>query len=46
MFKKKKKKITVLVFPVILDLQFPIDIETVKNDHEFLDRDAMESLFR
>ncbi|KAG8579050.1 hypothetical protein GDO81_010696 [Engystomops pustulosus] len=28
------------------DLQFPIDIETVKNDHEFLDRDAMESLFR
>ncbi|XP_063784305.1 rho GTPase-activating protein 7-like isoform X2 [Pseudophryne corroboree] len=28
------------------DLQFPIDIEIVKNDHEFLDRDAMESLFR
>ncbi|XP_075458001.1 rho GTPase-activating protein 7-like isoform X2 [Ascaphus truei] len=28
------------------DLQFPIDIETVKNDHEFLDRDAMESLYR
>ncbi|XP_056372472.1 rho GTPase-activating protein 7-like isoform X3 [Hyla sarda] len=28
------------------DLQFPIDIETVRNDHEFLDRDAMESLFR
>ncbi|KAG9490812.1 hypothetical protein GDO78_006249 [Eleutherodactylus coqui] len=28
------------------DLQFPIDIATVKNDHEFLDRDAMESLFR
>ncbi|XP_053574547.1 rho GTPase-activating protein 7 [Bombina bombina] len=28
------------------DLQFPIDIEIVKNDHEFLDRDAMESLYR
>ncbi|XP_075065925.1 rho GTPase-activating protein 7-like isoform X2 [Mixophyes fleayi] len=28
------------------DSQFPIDIEIVKNDHEFLDRDAMESLFR
>ncbi|KAE8614462.1 hypothetical protein XENTR_v10008171 [Xenopus tropicalis] len=28
------------------DLQFPINIELVKNDHEFLDRDAMESLYR
>ncbi|XP_078509513.1 rho GTPase-activating protein 7-like isoform X2 [Lissotriton helveticus] len=28
------------------DQQFPINIETVKNDHEFLDRDAFESLFR
>uniref|UniRef100_A0A8C5QBE5 StAR-related lipid transfer protein 13 n=1 Tax=Leptobrachium leishanense TaxID=445787 RepID=A0A8C5QBE5_9ANUR len=28
------------------DLQFPIDIEIVKTDHEFLDRDAMESLYR
>ncbi|XP_067899962.1 rho GTPase-activating protein 7 isoform X2 [Heterodontus francisci] len=26
--------------------QFPIDIEVVKNDHEFLDRDATESLCR
>ncbi|KAG8439181.1 hypothetical protein GDO86_005412 [Hymenochirus boettgeri] len=28
------------------DLQFPIDVEIVKNDHEFLDPDAMESLYR
>ncbi|KAM4677753.1 rho GTPase-activating protein 7-like isoform 2-T2 [Discoglossus pictus] len=28
------------------DMQFPINIELVKNDHEFLDRDAMESLYR
>ncbi|XP_051869965.1 rho GTPase-activating protein 7 isoform X2 [Pristis pectinata] len=26
--------------------QFPVDIEVVKNDHEFLDRDATESLCR
>ncbi|XP_029439971.1 rho GTPase-activating protein 7-like isoform X2 [Rhinatrema bivittatum] len=28
------------------DLQFPVDIETVKSDHEFLDQDAIESLYR
>uniref|UniRef100_A0A4W3GKZ8 Si:dkeyp-23e4.3 n=1 Tax=Callorhinchus milii TaxID=7868 RepID=A0A4W3GKZ8_CALMI len=28
------------------DSQFPVDIELVKNDHEFLDRDAIESLCR
>ncbi|XP_055499309.1 rho GTPase-activating protein 7 isoform X2 [Leucoraja erinacea] len=27
-------------------LQFPVDIEVVKNDHEFLDTDAIESLCR
>ncbi|XP_030067418.1 rho GTPase-activating protein 7 [Microcaecilia unicolor] len=28
------------------DLQFPVDIEMVKSDHEFLDQDAIESLYR
>ncbi|XP_069510399.1 rho GTPase-activating protein 7-like [Ambystoma mexicanum] len=28
------------------DQQFPVDIDTVKHDHEFLDRDAFESLCR
>uniref|UniRef100_A0A7M4EBK8 Rho GTPase-activating protein 7-like n=1 Tax=Crocodylus porosus TaxID=8502 RepID=A0A7M4EBK8_CROPO len=28
------------------DMQFPIDIKTVRKDHEFLDLDAIESLFR
>eukprot|EP00076_Gallus_gallus_P010615 XP_004944854.1 rho GTPase-activating protein 7-like isoform X1 [Gallus gallus] len=28
------------------DMQFPIDVRTVRKDHEFLDGDAMESLFR
>ncbi|XP_021266280.1 rho GTPase-activating protein 7-like isoform X2 [Numida meleagris] len=28
------------------DMQFPIDIRTVREDHEFLDGDAIESLFR
>ncbi|XP_068815361.1 rho GTPase-activating protein 7-like isoform X3 [Struthio camelus] len=28
------------------DMQFPIDIKTVRKDHEFLDGDAIESLFR
>ncbi|XP_072255085.1 rho GTPase-activating protein 7-like [Pyxicephalus adspersus] len=28
------------------DLLFPINIDVVKNDHEFLDRDSMESLLR
>ncbi|XP_078267440.1 rho GTPase-activating protein 7 isoform X2 [Rhinoraja longicauda] len=26
--------------------QFPVDVEVVKNDHEFLDKDAIESLCR
>ncbi|XP_068958501.1 rho GTPase-activating protein 7-like isoform X2 [Petaurus breviceps papuanus] len=28
------------------DMQFPIDIQTVRRDHEFLDQDAFESLHR
>ncbi|POI27059.1 hypothetical protein CIB84_009191, partial [Bambusicola thoracicus] len=28
------------------DKQFPIDVRTVRKDHEFLDGDAIESLFR
>ncbi|NWX43056.1 RHG07 protein, partial [Steatornis caripensis] len=28
------------------DMQFPIDVGTVRKDHEFLDGDAIESLFR
>ncbi|XP_072791256.1 rho GTPase-activating protein 7 isoform X4 [Taeniopygia guttata] len=28
------------------DMQFPIDVKTVRGDHEFLDGDAIESLFR
>lgn len=28
------------------DMQFPIDIRIVRKDHEFLDGDAIESLFR
>ncbi|XP_054833153.1 rho GTPase-activating protein 7-like isoform X2 [Eublepharis macularius] len=28
------------------DVQFPIDIKTVRKDHEFLDQDAIESLYR
>ncbi|XP_009877017.1 PREDICTED: rho GTPase-activating protein 7-like, partial [Apaloderma vittatum] len=28
------------------DMQFPIDAKTVRKDHEFLDGDAIESLFR
>ncbi|NXN52493.1 RHG07 protein, partial [Rynchops niger] len=28
------------------DMQFPIDLKTVRKDHEFLDGDAIESLFR
>uniref|UniRef100_H3B8G5 Si:dkeyp-23e4.3 n=1 Tax=Latimeria chalumnae TaxID=7897 RepID=H3B8G5_LATCH len=28
------------------DLQFPVDIDIVKKDHEFLDQDAIESLCR
>ncbi|NXC49484.1 RHG07 protein, partial [Penelope pileata] len=28
------------------DMQFPIDTRTVRKDHEFLDADAIESLFR
>ncbi|XP_074068561.1 rho GTPase-activating protein 7-like isoform X2 [Macrotis lagotis] len=28
------------------DMQFPIDIQTVRRDHEFLDQDAFESLYR
>uniref|UniRef100_A0A8C3MT05 Uncharacterized protein n=1 Tax=Geospiza parvula TaxID=87175 RepID=A0A8C3MT05_GEOPR len=27
------------------DMQFPIDVKTVRRDHEFLDGDAIESLF-
>ncbi|PKU36975.1 rho gtpase-activating protein 7-like [Limosa lapponica baueri] len=27
-------------------MQFPIDVKTVRKDHEFLDADAIESLFR
>ncbi|CAH1777028.1 unnamed protein product [Owenia fusiformis] len=28
------------------DLQFPVDINSVENDHDFLDRDSIQSLFR
>ncbi|XP_030428999.1 rho GTPase-activating protein 7-like isoform X1 [Gopherus evgoodei] len=28
------------------DMQFPVDIKTVRKDHEFLDRDAIDSLYR
>ncbi|NXD67824.1 RHG07 protein, partial [Eolophus roseicapillus] len=28
------------------DMQFPIDVRTVRKDHEFLDEDAIDSLFR
>ncbi|KPJ13901.1 hypothetical protein RR48_08715 [Papilio machaon] len=28
------------------DLQFPIDISGVQNDHPFLDADSLQSLFR
>uniref|UniRef100_A0A8D0L558 Rho GTPase-activating protein 7-like n=1 Tax=Sphenodon punctatus TaxID=8508 RepID=A0A8D0L558_SPHPU len=28
------------------EMQFPIDIKTVRKDHEFLDREALESLYR
>lgn len=28
------------------DMQFPIDVKTVRKDHDFLDADAIESLFR
>ncbi|NXP12280.1 RHG07 protein, partial [Thinocorus orbignyianus] len=28
------------------EMQFPIDVKTVRKDHEFLDGDAIESLFR
>ncbi|NXN46068.1 RHG07 protein, partial [Rhinoptilus africanus] len=28
------------------DMQFPIDVKTVRKDHEFLDGDAIQSLFR
>ncbi|NXY67409.1 RHG07 protein, partial [Glareola pratincola] len=28
------------------DMQFPIDVKTVRKDHEFLDGNAIESLFR
>ncbi|KAG8128764.1 putative Rho GTPase-activating protein [Naja naja] len=28
------------------DMQFPVDIKTVRKDHEFLDQDAIESLYR
>ncbi|NWT97115.1 RHG07 protein, partial [Urocynchramus pylzowi] len=28
------------------DMQFPIDVKTVRRDHEFLDGDEIESLFR
>ncbi|NXI53199.1 RHG07 protein, partial [Chloroceryle aenea] len=28
------------------DMQFPIDVKTVRKDHEFLDGDAIDSLFR
>ncbi|XP_044309549.1 rho GTPase-activating protein 7-like [Varanus komodoensis] len=28
------------------DMQFPIDMKTVRKDHEFLDQDAIESLYR
>ncbi|KAM9265810.1 rho GTPase-activating protein 7-like [Cariama cristata] len=28
------------------DMRFPIDVKTVREDHEFLDGDAIESLFR
>ncbi|XP_053935424.1 rho GTPase-activating protein 7-like isoform X3 [Cuculus canorus] len=28
------------------DMQFPIDVKTVRKDHEFLDGDEIESLFR
>ncbi|XP_061472780.1 rho GTPase-activating protein 7-like isoform X2 [Rhineura floridana] len=28
------------------DMQFPIDIKTVRKDHELLDQDAIESLYR
>uniref|UniRef100_A0A8C6VEW4 Rho GTPase-activating protein 7 n=1 Tax=Naja naja TaxID=35670 RepID=A0A8C6VEW4_NAJNA len=27
------------------DMQFPVDIKTVRKDHEFLDQDAIESLY-
>ncbi|XP_060096596.1 rho GTPase-activating protein 7-like isoform X2 [Heteronotia binoei] len=28
------------------DMQFPIDIKTVRKDHDFLDQDAIDSLYR
>ncbi|KAM6469679.1 rho GTPase-activating protein 7-like isoform 1-T1 [Liasis olivaceus] len=28
------------------DMQFPVDMKTVRKDHEFLDQDAIESLYR
>ncbi|NXJ62253.1 RHG07 protein, partial [Rostratula benghalensis] len=28
------------------EMQFPVDVKTVRKDHEFLDGDAIESLFR
>ncbi|XP_029300160.1 rho GTPase-activating protein 7 isoform X3 [Cottoperca gobio] len=32
--------------PLCLDAQFPIDISSVTRDHDFLDRDAIEALYR
>lgn len=36
----------VLVFALLTDLLFPIDIALVKREHDFLDRDAIEALCR
>lgn len=36
----------IFFFIIILDLQFPIDVNGVQKDHPFLDLDSLQSLFR
>ncbi|CAH1390124.1 unnamed protein product [Nezara viridula] len=35
-----------VVFLLIFNLQFPIDVNSVEKDHPFLDPDSLQSLFR
>lgn len=35
-----------IIFCIIADGQFPIDLESVKRDHAFLEPDDLEALFR
>lgn len=38
--------VILILCPFFVDSQFPIDIAAVKKDHDFLDKDLVETLCR